>query len=304
MKNTNKLCVLITGATGYIGENLARRMAANGAVVHVVIRKGSNATNIGEFLPPSQIHVHDQSIGSMIEIFNAINPDIVFHLASLYLTEHQPDQVIDLINSNVQFLAQLLEAMYLGKTKYLVNTGTSWQHFNGEEYSPVNLYAATKQAGECLIKYYDEARGLKVINLHLYDTYGPTDPRKKLFSLLREAINQKSVLEMSGGKQLIDLVYIDDVIDCYIQAMNLLMNDEPDKYVGTYAVSSGCPIELKELVTLYFKLANKSANISWGARPYRKREVMVPWTGLRLPHWTPKVVLEEGIQKILYSNKK
>ncbi len=303
MKNTSKLCALITGATGYIGENLVRRMIADGHEVHILIRNESNLKNIGHLLPVTQIHIHDQSIQSMIEILKVVNPDIVFHLASLYIAEHQPEEVVELVNSNVQFLAQLLEAMHLSNTKCMVNTGTSWQHFQGEEYNPVNLYAATKQAAECLIKYYEEAKGLKVINLHLYDTYGPKDPRRKLFNLLKVSINQNSLLEMSAGEQLIDLVYIDDVIDCYIQAMNLL-KDNPEKYVGTYGVSSGCPVELKALVRLYFKLANHSAKISWGARPYRQREVMKTWTGLTLPYWVPKVSLEEGIQEILYGNRR
>jgi nucleoside-diphosphate-sugar epimerase len=301
MKVTSNLRVLITGVTGYIGENLARKMVRDGYEVHAIIRPSSNIKNLQDWLPESRLHIHDGSIESMVDILEKSNPSIVFHLASLFISEHHSNDITNLVGCNVLLISQLLEAMKLCNVKYLINTGTSWQHYEGGGYSPVNLYAATKEAAECIIRYYQEAHELKVINLHLYDTYGPLDPRKKLFTLLRTSIDQQKILEMSAGRQKIDLVYIDDVLESYCLAMRLLM-ESPNEHSGVYGVSSGAPIQLKELVEVYFKLANQRAEISWGARPYRKREVMDTWKCEGLPGWTPKVSLEEGIKKLLDSN--
>ena len=65
--------------------------------------------------------------------------------------------------------------------KILVNTGTSWQHYENKDYSPVNLYAATKQSFEAILQYYVEVASLKAITLKLFETYGLDDPRPNFF---------------------------------------------------------------------------------------------------------------------------
>jgi nucleoside-diphosphate-sugar epimerase len=54
----------------------------------------------------------------------------------------------------------------------LVNAGTTWQHYLGQVYDPVNLYAATKQAFEAILKFYTSTRDFQAITLELTDTYG------------------------------------------------------------------------------------------------------------------------------------
>jgi nucleoside-diphosphate-sugar epimerase len=101
---------------------------------------------------------------------------------------------------------------------------------------------------------------------------------------------------MSGGEQLIDLVYINDVIDAYLHAADLIQRDSGNGH-ATYAVSSGSPLKLRDLVSEYCRITGMKIEIKWGARPYRPREVMVPWsTGVAMPGWSPKVALEEGLQ--------
>jgi nucleoside-diphosphate-sugar epimerase len=228
-----------------------------------------------------------------------VKPDIVFHLASLFLAQHQIGDIDELVQSNIVFGTHLIEAMIANDIYKLVITGTSWQNMDNEEYNPVCLYAATKQAFETMITYYLKVTPLKVINLKLFDTYGPSDLRPKLFSLLRKAVQEQSSLLMSPGDQQIDLVYIDDVISAYCLCAERLTSDLVMS-METYAVSSDMPISLKNLVGIYEKIGNIKLDIHWGGRPYRSREVMVPWNkGMRVPGWKPRVTLEEGIRKLL-----
>ena len=181
----------------------------------------------------------------------------------------------------------------------LINTGTFWQHFQNDDYNPVCLYAATKQAYEMILKYYLETTALKVITLKLYDTYGPNDPRKKLFALLETAAKEQQLLKMSPGEQLIDIVYIDDVVQAFILAAQRLQKQNKTNH-EIYAVSSGNPISLKKLVAIYENVSGNKLDIQWGGRPYREREVMKPWDkGKWLPGWRPKYNLEQGIARIL-----
>jgi nucleoside-diphosphate-sugar epimerase len=71
-----------------------------------------------------------------------------------------------------------------------------------------------------------------------------------------------------------------------------------------YAISSEEVVKLKDLVKLYEQVPRSKLKIEWGARPYRAREVMVPWDkGESLPGWRPLTSLQEGIRKLLFKDK-
>ncbi len=288
---------LITGATGFIGSHLVRRLARDGWSVHAVVRPAP--ADRPQNLPPDVIvHRHDGTTEAMTSIVASAKPAVVFHLASLFLAEHQARDLEPLIRSNILFGSQVAEAMAANGVTALVNTGTSWQHFENRDYDPVCLYAATKQAFEAILRYYTAARSLKVLTLKLYDTYGPDDRRPKLFTLLRSTSREQTTLAISAGEQLLDLVYIDDVIEAFIKAAERILNSKASTW-EEYAVSSGAPIRLKDLVELYGRTVGRPMPVAWGQRPYRTREVMVPWSkGRPVPGWQPITQLEEGIRRM------
>lgn len=288
--------VLVTGATGFVGSRLTRRLIADGGLVHVIVRPDSNLEQLRTVRNHITLHSHDGTTEGMVNILAKSSPEIVFHLASLFVSEHQPVDIVPLINSNLLYGTQLLEALKTCGVSKLVNTGTSWQHYCNEEYNPVNLYAATKQAFETLLKYYLETSELQTITLKLFDTYGAGDPRPKLMHLLKRIADSGETLAMSPGEQLIDLVHIDDVVEAFMHATQRLLEGAVEK-CESYAVSSGSPIPLKDLAELVGEVLKKDLAIEWGGRSYRHREVMVPWsTGPSLPGWRPRIALSEGIK--------
>lgn len=285
---------LITGSTGYIGSNLVHHLLKQGWEVHILTRQNSNLRALGNAINQITVHCHDGTSSNMVEAIASAKPDIVFHLASLFLAQHRTNDIAALITSNLLFSTQLLEAMVLNGVQYLVNTGTSWQHYNNEDYNPVNLYAATKQAFEDIITYYVEAHNLKVTTLSLFDTYGPNDPRAKLIALLWKTAVTQEPLSMSPGEQLIDIVHINDVIKAYLLAAKALLDQE--KGHTRYGISSGNPMRLRDLVALFEKATKTTLPISFGGRPYRPREVMKPWTKFAsLPGWYETITFEQGV---------
>ena len=292
-----KRVALVTGATGFIGGHLARRLVRDGWEVHILNRPASCLPDMPEFNLMTN-HVHDGSTEGMVNCVAKVQPQVVFHLASLFLSQHATKDVESLIQSNVLFGNQLLEAMIVNKASCIVNTGTSWQHYNNEDYNPVCLYAATKQAFEAILEYYVQACGIKAITLKLFDTYGPDDTRPKLFHLLNKAAASGEPIDMSAGEQLIDLVHINDVVDAYLVAAQRLLDDQVTQH-EQYAVTSGQPLPLKELVQLYAEVTNQPIVVNWGARQYRDREVMEPWNkGIGILGWRPSIHLTEGIQNM------
>ncbi|OGU15855.1 MAG: NAD-dependent dehydratase [Geobacteraceae bacterium GWC2_53_11] len=289
---------LITGGTGFVGSNLARRLVRDGWQVGIITIPNDNLDQIKDFADQVKLYVHDGSTDRMHAIVAEAQPDVVFHLASLFLSEHTPADITRLVSSNVLFGTQLLEAMAAQGVAKIVNTGTSWQHYENKPYSPVNLYAATKQAFEDILQYYVEARDVQAITLKLFDTYGPNDPRPKLFHLLDKIAREGTTLAMSPGEQMIDLVHIDDIVRAFVMAAERLMAGEASGH-EKYGVSSEKPMPLKELVELYGCMIGSQLPIEWGGRPYRDREVMVTCTSLSiLAGWSPEIRLEDGIRSV------
>ena len=289
---------LITGATGYIGSNLARRLVSDDWCVHIIVRSGSNLEVLNPILDRLVVHEHDGTTKNMIDHIADANPDIIFHLASLFIAQHRSEDIEALITSNILFSTQLAEAAAVNGIKKFINTSTSWQHFDHSDYLPVNLYASTKQAFEDILQYYVDSYGLKSLSLVLFDTYGPGDFRPKLVSLLINSIKSQQVLEMSPGMQMIDMVYIDDVVDAFLKASSHL--DIVEAPYSRYAVSSTSPISLLDFVSVFESALSVKLKINWGARAYRDREVMKTWQKYDLlPNWVPQVSLSKGLKKLV-----
>ena len=287
---------LITGVTGFVGGKLAERLISEGWTVHALVRESSTLPD----LPKARFHEHDGTVEGLTQIVREAAPDVVFHLASLYLADHQPGQVDDLVASNVLLPAQLVEAMTAVGALRLVNTGTAWQHYGTQEYNPVNLYAATKQACADLLLYYHDARRLSVVTLKLFDTFGAGDKRRKLVQLLVDAAKSGEGLDMSPGEQIIDLTHVDDVVDAFILAgERLLLND---RTLNEDYLISGQRLSVRELVATVATALRRPIRANFGVRPYRNREVMapvMPAEAARLPGWRPERPLEGAVQELL-----
>jgi nucleoside-diphosphate-sugar epimerase len=283
---------LITGITGFIGGKLAARLLADGWHVEAIVRPTSN---IADLPFTNQVTFHRLDDGQdLTPALAAGAPDIVFHLASLYLAEHRPDQVEDLIRSNVLLPVMLAQAMANTGIRRLINTGTAWQHFRGETYMPVNLYAATKQAAEDLLAYYTDVGALSVITLRLFDTYGEGDKRRKLVQILIDAACSGEALAMSPGEQIVDLTHVDDVIEGFMVAAGRLCGEEPPS--SEAYLLSGERFSVKELSSVVADATGRSLFPAFGGRPYRAREVMVPIdAGAALPGWQRRHRLIEYI---------
>lgn len=287
--------IIVTGATGFVGSNLVRYMLKKNFKIAIIIRKNSDLSNLNGIINKIEIFTHDNNIISLANFFKSFKPNLVFHLASNFISEHKSCQVDSLIESNITFGLHLLEAMKIADVRNLINTGTSWQHYNNEDYNPVCLYAATKQAFESLIDYYIKAENFNVITLKLFDTYGETDTRPKLINLLNKFAIDNKELKMSAGNQILNLVHIIDVCKAYLIAYDLNISKD-SKVHQIYSIKAKESFKLKEVISIFEKVTNKKINILWGAKKYRKREVMNLWDkGLKLPKWNTTISLKEGL---------
>ena len=294
--------VLITGGTGYLGANLVQRLLSDGYNVGVLVREGGSFRLLNQDLKRLQLLKFDGQYNSIDDWFAVHKPLAVFHLASLFLVKHDAVQISELIACNIQLGTLLAEACVRHDCNIFVNTGTSWQSYSSDSYDPTNLYAATKESFENILTYFSRCNGLKVVTLRLFDTYGPNDPRKKIIQLLLNCARTGDELNLSPGEQRLNLVYITDVVECYISTLHWISRQEEktNKYFGVY---SDVDYSLKEIVSIIEKLNGRKLRVNFGFYPYRELEVMQPAVGYqRLPGWSPTVSFESGFSELLRSD--
>lgn len=273
--------ILVTGATGFVGQNLLPYLRGQGHETHALIRPASDRSRV----LTDHLCVFDDDINALAAYLRTHRIDGIIHLASLYVAEHKPEQIKDLVLSNVYLGTAVLDASVKAGVKWFLNTGTIWQNYNAaphsDEYCPVNLYAASKQAFIDMAKYYTETSGIRFCTLKLCDTYGANDTRRKIFALFEQIARTGETLKMSPGEQKLDIVHIDKVTEQFTKLANLL--NEGADLRPEYVVTSGKRVALKELARQYEAAHGVKLNIEWGGRPYRQREVMEPYIGNELP---------------------
>ena len=285
--------IVMTGATGYIGGKVLERLADDGHQVYAVVRNASRLESIKDKVAGV---VYSTPYLQLYEAFAKIQPDAYINLAGSYAGKHTPEKIQGLFDGNVILPTYVTDAVVKAGCRKVIHTASYQQCYHGAPYSPVNLYAATKQSFEDVLLYYAACEGVCAITLQLFDTYGADDTRRKVFNLVR-MLQEGEHLGLSPGEQKLYFCYISDVVEAYITALELLEKQEAGTY-HRYAVRGESPVSLKEFAEKYCVLSGKRLFLDWGARDYMDREIMDPTGyGEVLPGWHPNISYEQGLMK-------
>ena len=298
--------VLVTGAGGFIGSHLTRRLVAKGAHVSALTLTELDRRSLADVL--GQVSLYAVDIGDADAVRQAlghIRPEIVFHLAAVG-TSGPSITVPAAWRVNVEGTRNLLEAACRSGVRRFVHTGTAYEYGQASGYDlstskkldPLAIYAASKMASHALVQEYGRTQGLPVVSLRLFAVYGPGQSAKSLMPAAVDAALEGRDFPMTAGEQLRDFVFVHDVVEGYLYAAAVEGIEGSITDLGT-----GNALTVREAVSRVFRLVGSPARLLAGALPYRPGEMMVqvadPRPARELLGWQATISLEDGLRQTI-----
>lgn len=293
--------VLVTGASGFLGSHLTRRLVHLGASVHVWTGSSANLwrlADVRERVTPAVVDVRDRA--QVQAACARSQPEVVYHLAAYGVHAEQQDLQL-MVGTNVTGTVHLLDALRQTPCRTVISTGTWAEYGNkshpiaeNEPLEPVGLYGATKAASTLLAMAFSEQTHLPVIVLRPFSVYGPGEGGAKFVPSVIRSCLQGENPRLSSGRQIRDYLYVDDVTGAYLKAAEV-QSSRP----LVLNVASGVPLRLDDFARAIVRhFPGRTAE--FGAIPDRHQEI---WTvqadisrATEALHWRPQYSLEDGIR--------
>lgn len=263
--------VLITGGLGFIGSNLARRLADLGARVTIIDSLipdyGGNLFNIDGYADRLCVNIADvrdpYSMRALVK-----GQDILFNLAGQVSHMDSMTDPFTHLEINARSQLSILEACRHENPAIKVVYAGTRQQYGKPRYlpldedhiqAPTDVNGVNKLAGEWYHIVYHTAYGLRTTSLRLTNTYGPRQLIKHnrqgfIGWFLRLAIEGKTIQLYGDGRQLRDLTYVDDVVDAFLRA------GADDSVNGSVLNLGGqAPISLLDLAQWIVQIAGRGS---------------------------------------------
>ena len=264
---------IVTGATGFVGANLARRLLRQGCEVHLLVRPAHTAWRIEDIRSDVYVHLVDlNDREALVRQVGRIRPDWIFHLAAYGAYAEQTD-VQQMVQTNIVGTNHLVEACLKTGFEAFVNTGSSSEYGfkdrppnEAEFIEPNSHYAWTKAAATHFCSYTARSSGLHLPTLRLYSVYGPfEEPTRLLPTLVLKGLQGK-LPPLVNPDIARDFVYAEDVSEAYVLAASIAGQDPGAVYnVGTEVQTS-----LRDVVRLARQTLDIADEPQWGSMPNRR----------------------------------
>jgi UDP-glucuronate 4-epimerase len=314
--------ILVTGAAGFIGFHLARRLAADGWSVLGI-------DSLNDYYDPSlkqarlaelsknpnfrfeRCDVADRA--AMAKLFAAERFSYVAHLAAQAGVAHSAVDPAAYVDSNLVGFANILEGCRQAQCRHLVYASSSSVYGANTRMplrttdrvdEPLSLYGATKRSNELMAYAYSHLFAVPVTGLRFFTVYGPWGRPDMAVWLFTRAIFEGRPLRLfNSGHMRRDFTYIDDVVEAMVRlipvpplAVAAPAPPQPPSHI--YNVGNSQPVEVAELANLLEKIIGRPARRELlPMRPIDVLETFADSTDLeRAVSFAPRTAIEDGLR--------
>ncbi|TET54039.1 MAG: NAD(P)-dependent oxidoreductase [Actinobacteria bacterium] len=295
--------VLITGAAGFIGSNLARKLLETGAEVHGIVRESTDLWRLAGIDSSLALHETDlQDFKKVKKIITKVNPQLVFNAAMPH-GHPKLEQQKDYLTNSLLSTANILEALSATEYDCLIHLGSSLEYSSdnkpfkeSDRTEPTTFRGVTKTATSLLCEHYIKSRNNPIVILRLFSVYGYFEHFSRLIPTAIKATLSNKTMDLTKLGYSRDLIFIDDVVEACLVA------SQTKKAIGeTINVGSGKQWKNEEVIDQIQAVLGQKIKVNIGSYPKSPSDKSY-WAAdtakaKRLLRWEPRYSLQEGLKK-------
>ncbi len=274
--------VILTGAAGFIGSHLAKRLLESGCEV-------IGLDNINDYYDVSLKHYRLEKLKKynnftfilcdiadkekVNEIFAEQKADIVVNLAAQAGVRYSIENPQAYIDSNVIGFFNILEACRNNPVKHLVYASSSSVYGNSDKIpfsvddrvdNPISLYAATKKTNELMAYTYSHLYGIPATGLRFFTVYGPAGrPDMAYFSFTKKILAGEPIKLFNYGELERDFTYVDDIVEGIMNIIPTVPEEKNGAKAKVYNIGNNKPVALKDFVAALEEAIGERAKIEY-----------------------------------------
>lgn len=304
--------VLITGASGFIGSHLTRRLLKEGALVNVLLMPGDPHLRLCDIKEKIKIFPVDIRDGErLFKVVKEVKPGKIFHLAGFTSADRSPSALEQSISANWGGTLNVLRALSDVECEALVCTCTAEAYGKNHPpfredmaLDPLSPYSFSKAAATLACRTWANLFGIRVTVLRLFLVYGPDQEEGRFLPQLIKSGLSGEPMRMTKGEQTREFTYVDDVVESF-----LLAAERGGGCGEIYNICTGEEISLRELIVKVEEIIGRKIILDPQKLPYRKNEIwryVGDYTKANKDlGWRPSIPLEVGLTRTIkwYQNK-
>ena len=309
--------VLVTGAAGFIGYHVARRLAESQRCevlgidnlndYYSVELKRARLAELEKIEGFHFLKCDFSDATAFSGLFNHFKPDYVVHLGAQAGVRYSADNPAAYVQSNITGFLNVLEACRAHPPKHLVFASSSSIYGAGAHLpfsedqitdQPISFYGATKKSNELMAYSYAHLHGLMITGLRFFTVYGPWGRPDMTPIIFSKAICEGKPLKLfNHGKSLRDFTYIEDIVDGVLKVLLYPPVERPTPPYRVFNLGHHRPVEMQLFVQMLEKLLGRSAQIE--LLPPQPGDLPETCASIDRVHsavgYEPRVTLDEGL---------